>query len=286
MKCRIAVCLCVCILAGLLATRSFAASTTQPTSDDGSRYLLSGKQLTAGPHHTHHAELFSRGVNGINLLVLRAIDRVQATAPDGGGYFIGVKAKPPESPIGYPLGLFGHALLNPPRKTSYCSGSSYTAFIETLNLLMPDAAARLSPERLEALRMQEPDGGRREDHVKFWGQWNADGPGCQYALVQYAKMGVVIDPKRARPGDFMNINWKSGNGHSTVFLGWHEDAQHVKSVLYWASQTGTNGLGDQLSKIEKIASVKIVRLTSPENLLTFDPATPVDDKVAGDPIDW
>ncbi len=274
------------VLTILVAARAFAASTTQATTDDGSRYLLAENQLHAGAHHTHHAELFSRDVNGINLLVLRAIDRVQATAPDGGGYFIGVKAQPAESPIGYSLALFGQPLLNPPRKTSYCSGSSYTAFIETLNLLMPDAKSQLSPERVEALRMQEPDGGRREDNVKFWGHWNADGPGCQYALVQYAKMGVEIEPKHARPGDFMNINWKSGNGHSTVFLGWHEDSQHVKSIMYWASQTGTNGLGDQMSKIEKIASVKIVRLTSPGNLLTFDPATPVDNKVEGDPIGW
>src|SRR5207253_9122527 len=140
-----------------------------------------------------------------------------------------------ESPIGYPLALFGKPLLAPPRTTSYCSGSSYTAFIEALNLLYgkegaDDGAARLSPDRLEALRMQEPDGGRREDGVKFWGHWNDDGPGCHYALVQYAHMAQEIDPKRARPGDFMNINWKSGLGHSTVFLGYVVDDDGRKSV--------------------------------------------------------
>ena len=50
-------------------------------------------------------------------LVLRAIDRVQASAPDGGGYFIGLKADPLESPIGYPLRLFGRQMLLSPRTT-------------------------------------------------------------------------------------------------------------------------------------------------------------------------
>src|SRR5204862_294184 len=121
-----------------------------------------------------------------------------------------------------------------------------------------DSAPALSPARLEAMRMQEPDGGRREDGVKFWGHWNDDGPGCQFALVQYAHMAQQIDSKRARPGDFMNINWKSGLGHSTVFLGYVIGDDGRKSVMYWASQKGTNGLGDQVSSIDKIKSVKIV----------------------------
>jgi hypothetical protein len=270
------------VMLSLACTR---AATTQPTRDDGTPYRLTADQLSGGPHHTRHAELFSRGIDGINVLVLRAIDTVQATAPDGGGYFVGVKAQPAESPIGYRLKLFGQPLLEPPRKTSYCSGSSYTAFIEALNLIYSDAQSRLSPERFEALRMQEPDGGRREDGVKFWGHWNDDGPGCQYALVQYSGMGVEIPPDHARPGDFMNINWKSGLGHSTVFLGWHVDSSSGrKSVMYWASQKGTNGLGDQESAVEKIASVKIVRLTFPDKLFTFDPAAKVNRHVAGDPI--
>jgi hypothetical protein len=208
----------------LFAISASAASTTQPTTDDGTRYLLTDDQLHAGAHHTRHAELFARGVDGFDLLVLQAIDKVQATAPDGGGYFIGVKAKPTESPIGYPLALLSQPLLDPPRKTSYCSGSTYSAFIEALNLILPADTTKLTPERAEAMRMQEPDGGRREDGVKFWGHWNDDGPGCQYALVQYAKMGVELEPIHARPGDFLNINWKTGNGHSVVFLGWHIDA--------------------------------------------------------------
>src|ERR1700759_1822169 len=106
---------------------------------------------------------------------------------DGGGQFISVDANPPESPIGYDLKLFGQPLLSAPRKTSYCSGASYTVFIEAMNLQFPDGSAKLSPDRAESLRMQEPDGSRREDGVKFWGLWNDDGPGSQEAALQYAK---------------------------------------------------------------------------------------------------
>ena len=208
-------------------------------------------------------------------------------APDGGGYFANVKASPAESPIGYALKLFGRPLLDPPRTTSYCSGSSYAAFIEALNLLLRDAAGdKISSDRLEAMRMQELDGGRREDGVKFWGHWNDDGFGSQFALVQYSGIGVEVKPIDARPGDFMNISWKSGNGHSVVFLGWHQDASGKKSVLYWASQKGTNGLGDQHSPLDKIQDVKIVRLVAPEKLFTFDPTTPVNRRVPGEVINW
>ena len=291
----------VVLLLALLAAPLLAASTTQPTRDDGTRYLLTSDQLAAGKHHTRHAELFSRGMDGFNVLVLRGIDKVQASAPEGGGYFIGVKATPPESPIGYELRLWDRPLLKPPRGTSYCSGASYAAFIESMNLLFPDgrdvfmpplhnpaktAGRTMEPSRADALRMQEPDGGRREDGVKFWGHWNDNGPGCQYALVQYSKIGGEVSPECARPGDFMNISWKSGVGHSTVFLGWVIGEDGSRSVLYWASQKGTNGLGDQMSSIEKIERVKIVRLTRPQSIFSFDPDAKVNRKVAGDPIDW
>lgn len=276
------------IAAVLLIAQAASAvqRSVEPTTDDGRPYLLSAEQMAAGAHQTDHAELFSRGVNGINLLVLRAIDKVQSTAMNGGGYFTGVHAQPAESPIGYRLKLFGHPLLNPPRKTSYCSGASYTAFIETLNLLYPDGEARLSPKRLEAMRMQEPDGGRRNDGVKFWGHWNDDGPGTQFALVQYSGMGVQIAPRRARPGDFVNVSWKNGLGHSVIFLGWHIDSRGQKFIRYWSSQTGTHGLGDQTSNLSKIRAVNVIRLVHPEKLFTFNPATTVDRHIAGSPIDW
>ena len=201
---------------------------------------------------------------------------------DGGGYFIGIDSIPTESPVGYELKLFGKSLLDPPRKTSYCSGSAYSAFIEGLNLIFPDGNSRLSYERYEAMRMQELDGGRREDGIKYWGHWNADGFGSQYALVQYSMMGEEIKPINARPGDFINISWEKGLGHSVIFLGWYQDENADKKVVYWSSQRGTNGFGDQVVSLDRVKYVKIVRLVRPENLFTFDITTEVKCDIPGD----
>jgi hypothetical protein len=273
-------------------------TTIDPTPGDETWHVLNADQLPDQPQHTEHLQRYGEEITGYNRLVLEAIDKVQNTATDGGGYFIGIKADPPESPIGYGVTLFDSPLLEPPRQTSYCSGATYTTFIETLNLKhqLNKAAhqqdtdeqqpATLGPVRTEAMRMQEPGGGRREDGVKFWGHWNDDGFGTQFALVQYAQMGKEITPQQARPGDFMNISWANGGGHSVVFLGWFKDDEGVKHLLYWSSQKSTNGMGDQLVPVSRIKEVKIVRLTKPDSLFTFDTSTQVNRKVPGNIIDW
>ncbi len=262
------------------------APKLEPTLDNGEWFQLVKTDLAAGAHHTRHAEIFGKYVKGYNYYVLQAIDKVQATAMDGGGYFTGIKAVPTESPIGYKLKLFERPLLEPPRTTSYCSGSTYAAFIEQLNLLFPDRGKKLSYERYESIRMQEEDGGRREDTIKFWGKWNDDGFGSHYAMVQYAKMGKEIKPRNARPGDYLNISWKTGLGHSVVFLGWYQDENSNKHIVYWASQTRTNGFGDEVIPLERIKEIKAVRLVHPENLFTFEVNTPVQRDIPGDKIDW
>ena len=272
------------ILACSCATINSGIST-RPTTDDNTYVILPDADLNAGTYHTQHEKIFGKHVDGVNQAILKGIDIVQAHAMDGGGYFVGKDSIPTESPVYYNLQLFGKPLIEAPRHSSYCSGATYTAFIEALNLLLPDGAKNISPERLEALRMQEPDGGRREDLIKFWGYWNADGFGTQYALVQYAKMGQEIKPAQLRPGDFVNISWKAGLGHSVIFLGWAiRDGD--KKMLYWSSQRATNGYGDQLVSIQRIKEIKAVRLINLQNLFTFDVGEPVSLQVPGDLIDW
>ncbi len=239
-----------------------------------------------GTHNTRHAEIFGKYVTGYNLEVLKAIDTVQAKAMDGGGYFIGLKADPPESPIGYDLKIFDKPLIKHTRPTSYCSGSTYAAFIEALNSILKGKEKQLSDERYEALRMQEPDGGRREDYIKFWGIWNADGFGDDYAMVQYSKMGKRIKPSELRPGDFLNISWNSGNGHSVIFLGWYVDEKGEKNIVYWASQQRTNGYGNDVVPISRIKDICAVRLTNPDAVFDFDINANVDYSIPGDVIDW
>ena len=246
-------------------------------------FYLREDQVQAGQHHQRHLELFANSASGYNAYVLQAIDKVQASAPEGGGYFTGVKAVPAESPIGYPLQLLGQPLLTPARTTSYCSGSSYTVLIEALNSIFP--GRKLDSERLELLRMQEPDGGRREDRTKAWGWWNADGYGSQYCLVQYLGLGEEVAARDARAGDFVNISWKSGLGHSVVFLGYSRGADEQLRLSFFSSQASTQGLADHTVAADTIADLKFVRLTHPERLFTFVPGT-VTDQVAHDTLDF
>lgn len=246
-------------------------------------FYLSSAQLAGGVHHQRHLELLADSTVGYNAYVLQAIDKVQATAPEGGGYFTGVKAVPAESPIGYGLQLLGAPLLTPPRTTSYCSGSSYTVLVEALNAIFP--GRQLDSQRLELMRMQEPDGGRREDRVKAWGWWNADGYGSQFCLVQYLGLGEEVAPRDALPGDFVNISWKTGLGHSVVFLGYSRNAQDDLQVSFFSSQASTKGLADHTVAAETVADVKFVRLTHPERLFTFEPGA-VHDGVTKDRLDF
>lgn len=255
-------------------------------TNKGNWLLLTKVDISAGTHNTDHLKIFGKYVTGYNKAVLDAIDKVQSTAPDGGGYFAGVKADPPESPIGYDLSLLGKELLHLKRKTSYCSGATYSAFIESMNEILKDKSDSLPADRLEALKMQEPNGGRREDGVKFWGKWNDDGYGNDYALVQYSNIGKIIKPEDARPGDFMNISWKSGHGHSVIFLGWYLDKNKKLNAVYWSSQKRTNGLGDDIVPIDKIKEVLIVRITNPENIFKFDVNKKVNRNVPGYKIDF
>ncbi len=256
-------------------------SSGHEAKSDGILTIVSQADISIAPHSTRVTEVFGTYTDGYNCKVLEAIDKVQASAPDGGGYFASVSAVPPETPIGYQLKLFGNNLFEPKRKTSYCSGSTYSVFIEAVNFIYPDGAEKLSDDRLESLMIVEKDGSRREDNIKFWGKWNDDGFGNHFALVQYSRIGRVIEPKNARPGDFMNISWRSGNGHSVVFLGWYFDGAGDWNVVYWSSQKSTNGLGIDVVPINRIKDVMIVRLTNPENIFTFDPLTETKRKIEG-----
>jgi hypothetical protein len=277
--------LSACLIVGCGITYSFAQSDKpHATRDNGTWMFLDSADMPTQKHHTNHEAMLKKYIDGYNLSVIKAIDEVQSHAMDGGGYFTGMTATPTESPIGYELKLFDKPLLAPPRPTSYCSGSTYGVFIEALNRIFPDGGSKISDDRYESLRMQEPDGGRREDRIKFWGKWNDDGWGTQYALVQYSGMGEEIPPQRARPGDFMNIAWKSGNGHSVVFLGWIMRENQLW-LLYWASQKSTNGFGDVvLWPLSNVQSVKTVRLNQPEKVFSFDVNRQVERDIPGDKI--
>lgn len=233
-------------------------------------------------YHFSHQAVYGQDAPELNQAVLMAIDEIQATAPDGGGYFMRSGANPPASPIGIPLKLADYRLINPTRGTSYCSGASYAAFVEALDTVTTSFQSEISPNRLEALRMQEMNGGLREDMVKMWGCWNADGPGSLYALSMFSKLGIRIDPLDAKPGDFCNLDWRNGMGHSVVFLGWDTTTDGEMAMRFWSSQKSTNGLGDRTARLSEVKGFVFTRLTNPEDILTFDPTK----KIARVPVEY
>jgi hypothetical protein len=83
-------------------------------------------------------------------------------------------------------------------------------------------------------------------------------------------MGKIVSQKQARPGDFINILFKGGGGHSAIFLGWHKNENGETQLLYWSSQPETNGISDHSVPTSKISKLAIVRLTNPGKIFSFD----------------
>jgi hypothetical protein len=239
---------------------------TGPTPDDGTRWVLSREAQRLEARHTRHREVFGKGMRGWNLAVLSGIDRVQSTAPKGGGYFANPAALPLESPVGYPLRLWGEELFVPERRTSFCSGATYAALIEAVGFLFPENPGA-GPEVFESLRQHEVGGGRREDQVGFWGVWNGESAGLWHALGPLTGMGRRVPPHQLRPGDFLHVFWNRVRGHSTIFLGWTSSG----GLRVWSSQKSTNGFGDLTIAPGRYSRLVGVRLVEPLGLLTARP---------------
>lgn len=255
-----------------------------PTLSTSNYTELSAGDLAGGYHHTRHEELFGDKVSGFNSYIIEAMDIVQATAPSGGGYFADQDAIPYESPIGYELSLFGNALIDPPRTTSFCTGASYAVLIEALNLIYPENP-ELTSKQLNAFMMQEDDGTPREDYVRFWGSWNAP-YGPLLSLVEYSGMGKRVDPDEAVPGDFVYFERTNGLGHCVVFLGFYVNYYGEKMMIYFSSQEQTLGIGDGFTSVNSIDSAVFVRLTDPDKLFTFNPEKQIEVAIEGDSIGW
>lgn len=120
--------------------------------------------------------------------------------------------------------------------------------------------------------MQEPDGGRREDEIKFWGKWNDDGFGNHFALVQYSQMGTTIKPIHARPGDFMNISWKKGGGHSVVFWAGTSMKTAAKTWCTGPARPAPTASATKLCRLN--ASSRLKSCVSPTRMHCIDSTSP------------
>ena len=171
------------------------------------------------------------------------------------------------------------------RRSSYCSGATYTAFI---NLAERAGAFRqMNPSQLENFKTD------KRDNYGFWGLWNNNYGGVADAN-RYIKFGKNISSfSSACAGDIVKFSRKSytytyrakvrnrktgrtsyvtrtgkkgGGGHSVVFLGYEDGL-----VYYWSSNKTTGGYGITCEAASKIEKTNIVRVTNPENLANVRP---------------
>lgn len=260
------------ILASLLA---FAAPKQQI-------FLLSDTQAALPAKHTKHFQLWGAKAQEEGKWVLQGIDEAQLRAPKEDAWWVGPKELPLESPVGFTLSLYGRPLFRPERTTSFCSGATYAALILGMQKQRPEDPG-ITPDAEESLRQTEADGSRRNDQIGFWGVWNGYGAGLYWALTDLTGAGRRIKPEEMRPGDFVQIYWSPKTGHSTSFLGWHQNKEGERFMRVWSSQEGTRGMGDWNVPVKRLFGLVCVRLTDSIRVLsapvgTFPRTGPEGDK--------
>ncbi len=124
--------------------------------------------------------------------------------------------------------------------SAYCCGLTFEVFVRTWERLCEQAdrpfdIAGLSAKELLQLRRR-------------WYVATDDRSGCQGALVAVG-LGRKVEPKEARPGDFVQLWRGSGSGHSVIFLGWERRGGEVTGIRYWSTQTATDGIGEHTERL-------------------------------------
>lgn len=246
-------------------------------------FMLNSVQASLPVKHSRHYEVFGLHASGEGKWVLKGIDEAQKQAPKKDDWWVGVKALPLESPVGFELSLWGKVLFSPQRTTSFCSGATYAALILGLQKQYPQDPG-VSDEAVESLRQTEADGSRRHDQIGFWGVWNGSGAGLYWALTDLTGAGEPVEAKNLRPGDFVQIYWSATRGHSAVFLGWHQSRDGAKFMRIWSSQKGTKGMGDWNVPVKRISRLVGARLTDGIRVLaapvgTFPYSGPMGEKL-------
>lgn len=263
-------------------TGALLASLVFSSAPKGSLWLLNEAQASLPAKHTRHESAYGSGAIGEGLWVLRGIDEAQKRAPKEDAWWVGPKEIPLESPVGFPLDLWGRSIFKPERTTSFCSGATYAALLLGMQKQRP-ADPGLTNDAVESLRQTEADGSRRNDQIGFWGVWNGYGAGLYWALTDLTGAGIRVKPEEFRPGDFVQIYWTPKTGHSTVFLGWHQNSKGERFMRIWSSQKGTSGMGDWNVPVKRLFGLVGVRLTDSIRVLsapvgTFPRSGPDGDK--------
>lgn len=73
-------------------------------------FMLNSAQASLPVKHSRHYEMFGQHASGEGKWVLKGIDEAQKRAPKKDDWWVGVKALPLESPVGFELSLWGKVL--------------------------------------------------------------------------------------------------------------------------------------------------------------------------------
>lgn len=117
----------------------------------------------------------------------------------------------------------------------YCCGLTFEVFFRAYQLYcakrkIPFRILNFTPQQVKKLR------------IKWYG---ADGnPKCSYNAILSMGLGKAVNPKKAKPGDFVQFWRKSGSGHSVIFIKWKRNSSgQIIGLTYWSTQKSTKGIG-------------------------------------------
>ncbi|MEY4616851.1 MAG: hypothetical protein RJB66_1811 [Pseudomonadota bacterium] len=163
--------------------------------------------------------------------------------------------------------------VNPEKASpSFCSGATYTAFLQLLSVLQKQDGLALSDEVQKLLLVSgQPDGSG------VWGRWNANGPGTARLFFELGlgRNFTMEKLSEAKPGDFLKIFWNDEigakeQGHSVIFTGLRQK-ELVRELCFWSSnkpslESSEGGRGEKCVNVAKIRFGLFSRLEHPERL--------------------
>lgn len=195
--------------------------------------------------------------------VIRAVEKM----PKRGGYSTGSHAS---YSLSKAIKVYSTGLKVSPHKAkpSYCSGATYLALLEMVEVAQQRGDFQLSEaEALALLVYGQADG------VGVWGRWNANGPGAA-KLVHDLGMGINFESySKAQPGDFMKIFWtdeigKREFGHLVVYLGSYQQGG-IDYVRFWSSNKPA-GYGVKSVPKEAVKWAIFTRITNLRKIKAVD----------------
>lgn len=165
---------------------------------------------------------------------------------------------------------------------SFCSSATYFLVLKVLEQIQNKNSEIFRTASVQKLSPRATEDKFLQDGFGIWGRWNANGPGTA-ALFYDLNMGDNFSDDgfyEAKPGDFLKIFWRWGQGvgklergHSVVFtkvIPTGAKGSRVREVCFWSShgyEDGRpSGMGEKCVPRADIQEMIFSRLLRPEKL--------------------